>query len=89
MDSLGESVFDKEWEKEAKALLVSLIARRGKRYKELAALLQLIGVTETERSIACKIQRGNFSFTFFMQCMYVLQIKSVDLTPLPPLEKKN
>jgi hypothetical protein len=53
-------------------------------YKQLAVLLEGIGVEETERSIASKISRGAFTFAFFLQCMKALGRPAVhiDLTDI-------
>lgn len=48
-------------------------------YKELARKLQEIGVKETERSIATKINRGAYSFVFFVQVMRALKLNTMDM----------
>jgi hypothetical protein len=58
--------------------------RRQIGYKQLAVLLEGLGVEETERSIANKISRGAFTFVFFLQCMKALRRPAVhiDLTDI-------
>ena len=38
-----------------------------------------MGIDENHNSIANKLSRGTFSFTFFLQCMYALRIDTVEL----------
>lgn len=54
-------------------------AIRELRYEGLIAQLQAIGVDESYKGIAAKINRGTFSFAFFMQCMKSLKQKTVRL----------
>lgn len=70
---------DKDWNKEATNLLKSELARAGVGYGELIDRLKEIGVDESYKGIANKINRGAFSFIFFMQCMQVLGNESVRL----------
>lgn len=73
-----------DWNREAKRLLRAELVRRQVGYKQLAVLLEGLGVEETERSIANKISRGAFTFSFFLQCMKALGRPAVhiDLTDL-------
>lgn len=73
-----------DWNREAKRLLRAELVRRQIGYKQLAVLLEGLGVGETERSIANKISRGAFTFVFFLQCMKALRRPSVhiDLTDI-------
>jgi hypothetical protein len=67
------------WKLEARRILRGELARRGVGYKQLAILLERIGIAETERSIANKLARGAFSFAFFLQCMKALDRPSVEI----------
>lgn len=67
------------WESEARRILKAELARRGVTYQALALLLQRMGVSETERSIANKMSRGTFPFTFVLQCTAALGIEVVDV----------
>lgn len=67
------------WELEAKRLLKAELKRHGISYKVLAAKLAEIGVEETSASIASKLYRGKYPMSFFLQCMKVLEIKTVTL----------
>lgn len=68
-----------EWNQRATNLLKSEMARAGVGYEELIDQLHALGIEETYKGIANKINRGAFSFAFFMQCMQALGIKEVRL----------
>ena len=63
-----------EWNQRAANLLKAEIARAGLTYAELIRRLAEIGVEESYKGMANKINRGAFSFVFFMQCMQALQV---------------
>lgn len=67
------------WQREAYIYMSVMLLRKRVTYKALASKLQEIGVDETERSIATKINRGAFSFVFFVQVMRALKMKTADL----------
>ena len=67
------------WEKEAKQLLKSELARSGVSYKVLVSKLEAIGVEDTEGAIANKIARGKFSFVFFLQCMRAIGANAISI----------
>jgi hypothetical protein len=48
------------------------LARAGVDYAELVRRLESHGLNESYHGVAAKINRGTFSFTFFLQCMMVL-----------------
>jgi hypothetical protein len=64
---------------EARGVLRAELVRRDIAYKQLATLLQGIGVPETERSIANKMARGSFSFAFFLQAMKAIGCATVEI----------
>jgi hypothetical protein len=68
-----------EWNRLACNLLKSELAKAGIGYEELIRRLAEIGITESYKGIANKINRGTYSFTFFMQCMKALNQKSFRL----------
>ena len=68
-----------EWNQLATNLLKSEMARAGLGYEELISRLQKIGIEESYKGIANKINRGAFSFVFFMQCMKALGVTDVRL----------
>ena len=63
---------DVDWNKLATNTIKAELARSGIGYEELIRRLDAIGVKESYTGIAAKINRGAFSFAFFMQCMNVL-----------------
>ena len=68
-----------EWNERATNLLKSEMARAGVGYEELISRLQEIGIEEGYKGLANKVNRGAFSFAFFMQCMKALGITEVRL----------
>jgi Domain of unknown function (DUF6471) len=57
------------WHKDAANFLKAELARSGIGYEALCERLKAIGVDESYKGVANKINRGSFSFAFFMQCM--------------------
>lgn len=70
---------EQEWNRHATNMLKAELARAGVGYEELIRRLATIGVDESYKGIANKINRGAFSFVFFMQCMEALNVKIVRL----------
>lgn len=71
---------DDEWSSRARNLLKAELARSGVGYDELVRRLDAIGVKESYKGLAAKINRGTFSFVFFVQCMTALGVKTVRLS---------
>ncbi|MBC3832426.1 hypothetical protein H8K33_13045 [Undibacterium amnicola] len=61
-----------DWNSRATNLLKSELKLAGIGYEELIKRLAEIGVEESYKGIANKINRGAFTFAFFMQCMKAL-----------------
>lgn len=74
----------RNWEKTARGLLRAEMARQNISYKELSRRLETIGVIEKEKQLMNKVARGKFSFVFFLQCMYAMDVDSLWL---PQIEK--
>lgn len=70
---------DDEWKQYAAQTLKAELARAGIGYEELIRRLNAIGVDESYKGIASKINRGTFSFLFFAQCMKSLGKNEVRL----------
>lgn len=68
-----------DWRREARRLLRAQLALKDLDYKGLARALEKVGIDEKPKSLANKVQRGTFSFSFFLQCMYVLDVKKITL----------
>ena len=64
---------------QAKGILKAQLARKNIKYHDLARRLNAIGIEENQNTIATKLSRGTFSFAFFLQCMYVLRINTIEL----------
>lgn len=68
------------WEREAARILRAELVRFGlDKPSMLRPKLAELGVIETERNLTNKIARGKFSFTFFLQCMSVLDVGLVNV----------
>lgn len=72
------------WEKEAVGLLKSLLAREDVSYKALSARLSRLGIEENPDQLKNKINRGTFSFGFFLKCCHALGERQVLLQLKPP-----
>jgi hypothetical protein len=68
-----------DWQKEARRLLRAQLAQKDMGYKELSRALELKGIEENPKALSNKINRGKFSFSFFLQCMWVIDIDTVKL----------
>lgn len=68
---------DNEWKSNAKNILKAELTRLGVSYDMLVVKLNAIGVEENYNTVNTKINRGTFSFMFFVQCMKALDIKLV------------
>lgn len=66
-----------EWNRLATNLLKAELARAGIGYEELIKRLSELGVKESYKGIANKINRGAYSFAFFMQCMKAVNQKTI------------
>lgn len=77
--ALDMSMTQDNWNKQAANHLKAELARLGIGYETLIEKLKAIGVDETYKSVSAKINRGTFSFVFFMQCMKALKQKTVRL----------
>jgi hypothetical protein len=70
---------NENWNVLATNTIKAELARAGVNYEELVRRLDKIGVKESYTGVAAKINRGTFSFLFFMQCMRALGIKDIRL----------
>ncbi len=61
-----------DWDKMATNVLKGELVRAGVDYAELVRRFKDHGLNETYHGVAAKINRGTFSFTFFLQCLMVL-----------------
>jgi hypothetical protein len=70
---------DDEWKQYAAQTLKAELAKAGVTYENLIQRLNAIGVDESYKGVASKINRGTFSFLFFAQCMKALGKKEIRL----------
>jgi DNA (cytosine-5)-methyltransferase 1 len=70
---------ERNWNKEATAILKAQLSRQNMKYHDLARALNNMGIEENQNTIATKMSRGSFSFAFFLQCMYALRVNTIDL----------
>ena len=68
-----------DWNSKAANLIKAELKLAGIGYEELVLRLAEIGVQETYKGIASKINRGTFSFVFFMQCMNAINLNEIRL----------
>lgn len=70
---------DIEWQKQATNLLKAELARKGMGYDDLRQALKKIGIEKTTNNINVTINRGTFSFLFFLQCAEAIQLDKIQL----------
>lgn len=68
-----------DWKNKAKTIIKVELAKQGVDYIELAKRLNEKGIKETQSSIATKISRGTFGFTFALQVFDALDLKNLQL----------
>lgn len=68
-----------QWKNISKNLLKSELIKKDVDYQQLSELLLKIGVIENSSNINSKINRGSFSFIFFLQCMQAIKTNNVSL----------
>lgn len=70
-----------EWDEEPRGLIKSTMKRQKLTYEGLADRLKMIGVDEGAANLRNKINRGNFSAAFFLQCITALDCVLVRVGP--------
>lgn len=70
-----------DWRIQAANFLKAELASNGIDYVQLTEQLNSIGVDETYQAVAAKINRGTFSFAFFMQCMKAIGKTTINIEP--------
>ena len=84
-----DSELIEELKVEARNILRAAIARQGVSYKELSRRLEQVGEQYSDRVLSTKVSRGKFSFAFFLLCMRVLGVDSIDLTNPGKVRNQN
>lgn len=77
------------WENEAAGILKGLLARDDVSFKKLAQELAKLGIQETERALRNKINRGTYSFPFYLSCLVALGYEDIRFTVRPPKPKNE
>ena len=67
------------WEQTAKELIELEMLGRGIRYKELARLLEGLGINESPGQINRKVNRKRFSAAFLVACLRATGVETVSL----------
>ena len=65
------------WKNLSKSTLKSELSKKSVDYNQLSDKLSKIGIRESPANINSKINRGTFSFAFFMQCMQAINTKNI------------
>lgn len=68
-----------DWKTAAKNILKAELTRKGVDYETLVKKLNELGVEENYNSINTKINRGTFTFQFFLQCMKAIGVSDIRL----------
>lgn len=77
------------WNDEARRIIRSEMERRDISYKQLAELLGTqtgppLDFAVTERNLISRISRGTFSFSFALQVLRAMRVRSLDVTAIDP-----
>ena len=79
-DDKDSGDIQEEWQKRATRVLKGEMLRFGITPELLSDLLEDgVGLKLDGRALSQKINRGRFSFAFFLQCMHVIGVSSLDL----------
>ena len=70
------------WTEQAANILKIELIKKNMTYTQLAEHLQAIGIDESDSTIRQKIFRGTFQLSFFLQCIVVLDIKTLKFDEL-------
>ena len=67
------------WSQLATRVLKDLMYLKRANYKQLSKCLEAVGIEESAKQLANKINRGQFSAVFLLQCLKALEVKGVEL----------
>jgi hypothetical protein len=68
-----------DWKATAKNIIKAEIKRKGLTYDDVREKLAAIGVQKTSFNINATINKGGFSFVFFLQIMQAIDTKTIRL----------
>jgi 3-mercaptopyruvate sulfurtransferase SseA len=72
---------EQAWTDRVRGLLKAELKKRNVNYKQLAGMLDELGIHETDRNIANKLARGGFSAVFMIQCLSAIGCETLYLNP--------
>jgi hypothetical protein len=77
------------WDDEARRIIRSEMERRDISYKQLVQLLETqpgppLDFAVTERNLISRISRGTFSFSFALQVLRAMGVRSLDVAAVDP-----
>lgn len=77
------------WHDEARRIIRSEMERRDISYKQLVHLLETqagppLDFAATERNLISRISRGTFSFSFALQILRAMGVRSLDVSAVDP-----
>ncbi len=72
---------ENQWNRRAANLLKAELKLAGLGYDGLLTRLNDLGIEESYKGIANKINRGAFTFAFYLQCMTALKRSGIRLDP--------
>ncbi len=64
----------------ASNILKAELAKRGLKFQQLHEKLKQIGVEDSYNNMRLKINRGTYSFAFFLDCMKAIDAKHLNLS---------
>lgn len=67
----------RNWELKARNIFKAEMVKQGLTYRNLAEKLAQKSVTYSEQVLINKINRGKFSFSFFLECMSAIGIDRI------------
>ena len=82
----GEHHVKDLWEQHAARELRALVRSAGVTYADLAQALVAEGETLTPASLAKKVYRGSFSFSFYLKCRAAVQEIVASQAGVPPFQ---
>jgi hypothetical protein len=77
--------FSDDLAKQAARILIKMeMTRRGMSFRDLLQALESIGIHEDERNLRNKVARATFTAGFFLQCLYAMRVRRLDLEGINP-----
>jgi hypothetical protein len=76
------------WHLEATSVLQTMLTARRISYKQLSRMLESLGEYEPEKTLSNKINRGTFSFQFFLKCVRAIGMHDVRIL-LPEIPRPD